>query len=150
MVCGARRFHPAGLAGVNPVIPRFFKRLLLVCVLVLAAVYGSDYLFLRVRMVSKFAGEPFETVTIYEATATKNGRVEIFFDRPLQEVCVRSLFPHLGDTPCWYLNRSHIKLIAMAGERRIVAQAIIDFPPEPAPPALAPRRPHRPREYSRR
>jgi hypothetical protein len=111
MACGARRLHPTGLAGVNPVIPRFFKRLLLVCVVVLAVVYASDYLFLRIRIAATFAGEPYETVTIYEATATKNGRVEIFFDRPLPEVCVRSLFPHLGHTPCWYLNRSHIKLI---------------------------------------
>ena len=100
---------------MNPAIPRFFKRALILCVVALAASYSCDYLYLRIRMVPKFGGDGLGTATIYYAMTAKNGKVEIFYERPVEEVCVRSLFPHLGHEPCWYLYRSPTRLIAQAG-----------------------------------
>jgi hypothetical protein len=98
---------------VNPVIPRFFGRLLIFCVVALAAVFVADYLFLRMRMVSNFAGEPLGSVTTYPATTTKSGKLEIFYETPQTQVCAHSIFPHMGHMPCWYLSRSKISLISL-------------------------------------
>ena len=98
---------------MNPVIPRFFKRMLVVIAVVLVVVYASDYLILRLRMATHIGGESFGVVTVYDAAAMKNGKVEVYYHVPFPEVCVRSLFPHQGRTPCWYLNRSPVKLISL-------------------------------------
>jgi hypothetical protein len=97
---------------VNPVIPRFFGRLLVFCIVALAAVYVGDYLFLRMRMASNFAGQPLGYVTRYPATATKSGRLEIFYENAQTQACAHALFPHMGYTPCWYLSRSKLNLIS--------------------------------------
>jgi hypothetical protein len=109
---------------VNPAIPRFFRRFLIVCILGLGAAYASDYAFLRIKMASKFAGEPLGSVTVYDSTMLKSGKLQIFFERPQQEVCVRSLFPHFGDEPCWYLQRSPVKLITLANSDTVLASRL--------------------------
>jgi hypothetical protein len=40
----------------------------------------------------------------YYAVPQKNHKTEFLFDEPQDETCVHSLFPHLGDEPCWYLS----------------------------------------------
>jgi hypothetical protein len=71
----------------------------------LAAVYIWDDLSVRYRIPS--GRQPFGTVTIqrYDAIPEKNGKVEFAFEQPVTQTCVRSLFPHLGYPPCWYLRR---------------------------------------------
>jgi hypothetical protein len=64
---------------------------LVVAGLLLAIVYLSEDLFLRYRMAHRNAGDP------------------------QTELCVRSLFPHLGHSPCWYVSRRTVKIIG--GER---------------------------------
>ena len=71
-------------------------------------VYLADALAVRLRM-------PLDEVTVYDATTLKNGKVEIFWDTPQREVCVRALFPHLGHAPCWYVRRRTVRLAAAAG-----------------------------------
>ncbi len=80
-------------------------RSLLALVSLLAIAYVADYGVFRYRVATK--GQPFSTVTVehYDAVEHKNGRSELIFDPPVQETCVRSLFPHAGDPPCWYLSR---------------------------------------------
>jgi hypothetical protein len=77
-------------------------------VLVLVAVtYAGDYLQLRYR-VWRNAG-PFGTVQVerYYAVHEKNNKVEFMFPHETQnQDCVHSLFPHMGYSPCWYLNRN--------------------------------------------
>jgi len=101
---------------MNPVIPRFFRRLLFLSILVLVAAYVVDFLFLRIRMNSNFAGNPLGSVTTYTATTTKSGKLEIFYERPQIEVCTKSLFPQLGHKPCWYLSHSPIEIISQWAE----------------------------------
>ena len=88
-----------------------FKCALLTAVLLLAAVYVGDYCAVRYRIPRSrnFWG----TVTIqrYYAVTQKNRTSEFYFDPPRQEVCVHSLFPHFGSSPCWYLNRKKIQRV---------------------------------------
>ena len=79
-------------------------RWFLMAVLLLAVVFLGDYLAVR------FPGSrnPFGSVDVqpYYAIHLKNKKTEFDFDVPPQtNVCVRSLFPHLGFPPCWYAAR---------------------------------------------
>jgi hypothetical protein len=73
--------------------------------LVLAFIYLGDDLSVRYRIPPR--RQPFATVTVerYDAIPEKNGKVEFGFEPPVQQTCVRALFPHLGYPPCWYLSR---------------------------------------------
>lgn len=78
--------------------------------LLIAFVYLGDYLAVR------FPGSrsPFGSVNVqpYYAIHLKNKKTEFDFNVPPQtEVCVRSLFPHLGYPPCWYAMRQTQKRI---------------------------------------
>ena len=76
----------------------------LAAVVILPAVlYISDAVVLRYRLGQ---GGGRETFTVYLATRLKNGKLEVFTDRPQTEVCAQALFPHFGLRPCWYVRRS--------------------------------------------
>jgi len=82
-----------------------------VAVLLAVFTYAGDYLSVRYRIPK--GRDPFSTVTIqpYYAIHEKNGRTEYDFAQPEAQVCVRSLFPHFGYSPCWYVNRHTDKRI---------------------------------------
>jgi len=90
---------------------RFAKRALLVLVLAVVITWTADYLRIRFMMAGSAEGAAFDTVTFYYATALKSGKLEIYFDQPQTEVCVRSLFPHFDRRPCWYAGRSNVKRV---------------------------------------
>jgi hypothetical protein len=46
----------------------------------------------------------------------KDGKTQYAFDPPGPQECVNSLFPHLGDPPCWYLTR-HTKQQINTGDK---------------------------------
>jgi hypothetical protein len=73
--------------------------------LLLGITYAADYCVFRYRLATK--GQPFGSVTVehYDAVPRKDGKTELIFDPPVQKTCVRSLFPHAGDPPCWFLSR---------------------------------------------
>jgi hypothetical protein len=89
------------------------KRLLTIAILVLAIVYVGDYVSVRYRIPS--SRNPYGSVRVqrYYAVTLKSGKPEFYFDRPTVQVCVHSLFPHLGYVPCWYLNRRRVQRINM-------------------------------------
>jgi hypothetical protein len=76
-------------------------------------VYAGDYVVLRYRMAK--AGQVFGSVTVYRyyAVAEKNRKTEYVFDNAAAVTCVHSLFPHLGCSPCWYLQRHSEQRIEM-------------------------------------
>lgn len=84
---------------------------LVVVAALLALTYVIDDLAVRYRLTRHVADDPLDTVSLYYATRLKNGTIEIFYTEPVTETCVRSLFPHLGLAPCWYLRRQHVKLV---------------------------------------
>jgi hypothetical protein len=69
-------------------------------------VFAGDYIVMRYR----FAAHGVESVTAhfvtYDAALMKDSKYAVFSDQPQTQTCVRSLFPWLGLTPCWY-GRGH-------------------------------------------
>jgi hypothetical protein len=53
-----------------------------------------------------------ETLTFYYSTQLKNGRVQVYYDQPQTEVCVRAIFPHGGRRPCWYARREPVRRVS--------------------------------------
>jgi hypothetical protein len=86
-------------------------RIVAALVLLALLVYAGDYLSVRYKIPN--GRDLFSTVTIqaYYAIHEKNGRTEYDFAQPQTQVCIHSLFPHFGYTPCWYVNRHTDKRI---------------------------------------
>lgn len=80
------------------------KRVLIAAALLICLVYAGDYLSVRFRIAK---GNAFAAVQVqrYYSVMKKDGKPDFYFDQPQNQTCVRSLFPHLGYTPCWYLSR---------------------------------------------
>jgi len=77
---------------------------LIVAIVGSAAVYGGDWLVLRIRITR---GSGYGTVTIrqYYAVKEKANRTEYLYGSTQDQACVNSLFGHQGLLPCWYLRR---------------------------------------------
>ena len=89
------------------------RRILMAAVLSLLILYVGDYLSLRYRIPK---GRPqFGVVKVqrYYAVGLKSGKTEFMFLAPKNQTCVHSLFPHFGDSPCWYLSRKSVQRIDM-------------------------------------
>jgi hypothetical protein len=78
---------------------------LLSAIVLTSLVYAGDYLSLRSRLSGNH--QPFGNVAVQSEYVIheKNGKTEYQFPQPENQVCVESLFPHLGYSPCWYLRR---------------------------------------------
>jgi hypothetical protein len=100
---------------MNPSVASLLKRLLVITACLLASIYGADYLWLQLRLESKNPSAAMDSVTRFDATMLKNGKIQIFDGQPVIQRCVHSLLPHLGYTPCWYLKRAgqEIKQISL-------------------------------------
>jgi hypothetical protein len=100
-------------------LSHIFKRAIIGILVVLLAAFILDYLVLRAKMMFPKLGAATGTVqmTRLYAISEKNGRVEYELDANQPEVtmpCVHSLFPHLGNNPCWYLQQNATKPIPVA------------------------------------
>jgi hypothetical protein len=71
-----------------------------------APAYAADYAILRFRIWRKLDPYGSVTVQVYYAVPQKNGKMEYDFQSSEEETCVKSIFPHLGNRPCWYA-RTH-------------------------------------------
>jgi hypothetical protein len=94
-----------GLKFSGNFIKRLLVRLLISAIALLLIVYAGDYIVLRYRVAAK--RNPFGTVTVdrFYSIAEKNNRTEFNYAGSETQTCVRALFPHLGDNPCWYASR---------------------------------------------
>ena len=97
---------------------KILKRVLGAVILICVLVYGGDYALVRARTAFPKLGKAFDYVQMERlyAIPLKSGKLEYDFDpqQPqLTVTCVRSLFPHLGLKPCWYLRRQSDKPILM-------------------------------------
>ena len=81
--------------------------------LALAGLYAGDYLSARYRIPGNRQTLGSVQVKTLYAVRLKSGRIEYSQGDPETQTCVRSLFPHLGYTPCWYLSRHATKRIEM-------------------------------------
>jgi len=87
------------------------RTLLIVVALSCALLYAGDYASVRYRIPR--GRVPLGTVEIqpYYAVPLKDGKTEFMFLKPESQICVHSLFPHLGHSPCWYARRKRDKRI---------------------------------------
>ena len=76
----------------------------------IAFVYAIDYEWLRVR-VSRGTGFDTVQVQVVDQIPQKGNKAEYVPESPQDETCVRSLFPHLDDSPCWYLRRHAVRQV---------------------------------------
>jgi len=94
------------------------KRAAVAVILMAGLLYAGDDLLVRWKMAYPRTGDAFGTVQMERlyAIPQKNGKIEYEFDAQQPEVttpCVHALFPHMGDSPCWYLERTSQKPIPM-------------------------------------
>ena len=89
------------------------KRILFIVLLALAVLYVGDYLSLRCRIPKGRAQFGVVKIQSYYAVGLKSGKTDFMFLGPKNQTCVHSLFPHIGDSPCWYLNRKKVQRINM-------------------------------------
>jgi hypothetical protein len=87
------------------------KTAFIAVVVFFALLYAGDYA--AVRYPIPRSRNPLGTVEVqpYYAVPLKDGKTEFMFLKPENQVCVHSLFPHLGHNPCWYVRRKRNKRI---------------------------------------
>jgi hypothetical protein len=80
------------------------KRKALIVIAVLALVYLGDFASLRLHIPAR---DTFGSVTVhtYYAVKLKNGKTEYDCAGDHDVSCTNSLFPQLGNKPCWYARR---------------------------------------------
>jgi len=80
---------------------RLLRRILGTVLAALAVIYAADYLSARMRGPSALG-----TVQVqpYYAVPLKDGKTEFMLLDPETKTCVKSLAPHFGYSPCWYLD----------------------------------------------
>lgn len=81
----------------------------------IALIWIGDWISFRYRLSKGTPGDPTETMQIRTSYAIphKDGRAEYVFGEPQTVTCARSIFPHGGDPPCWYLQKSASKPVQM-------------------------------------
>jgi hypothetical protein len=87
------------------------KRIFFITVLSLIILYLGDYLSIRYGIPEGRAQFGVVRIQRYYAVGLKSGKTEFMFLGPKNQVCVHSLFPHFGYSPCWYLSRRNVKRI---------------------------------------
>jgi hypothetical protein len=100
---------------VNPIVGRVALRGLLGALVLAAVLWIGDFISFRYRL-SKGAGDQaLETIRVQTTYAIphKDGRDEYVFGEPEMVTCARSIFPHAGYTPCWYLQKTAAKPVQM-------------------------------------
>lgn len=83
---------------------RIAAQSLLILMAAVVLLYAADSAVLRIRMARQTA---FSTVTVHQflATPMKNHTDEYDYVGAVSQTCVRSIFPHVSDSPCWWLRR---------------------------------------------
>lgn len=77
----------------------------------LVILFAGDYLVLHFRIAAHGLNGATQSLTTFAAAPLKDGRFSVFYDQPQIQTCVRSIFPWLGDQPCWYLQRHPITIV---------------------------------------
>jgi hypothetical protein len=71
----------------------------------IAVFFVGDYAWLRMRAARN--QNPYDTVQVQvvEQSPQKGNKAEYVPEEPRMQSCVRSVFPHEDQQPCWYLRR---------------------------------------------
>lgn len=77
----------------------------LLCGMVLLAIlYGADWAVFEARAAHQTA---FSTVRVdqFVGASLKGNKQEYYYAGTVEEPCVKSIFPHVSDSPCWWLKK---------------------------------------------
>ena len=87
---------------------RLWARILQLLLAVVVLLYLGDWIALRVR------AQTSSTVQVQQflRTPLKGQKEEFDFMGTVDQPCVRSLFPHNSETPCWWLERHKIRWVS--------------------------------------
>lgn len=89
----------------------WLANIVLVLCAALFILFAGDYLVLHFRIAAYGVNGATARLTTFAAAPLKDGKFEVYYDQPQMETCVRSIFPWLGDEPCWYLERHPITVV---------------------------------------
>ncbi|MGH9734087.1 MAG: hypothetical protein ACRD8A_05815 [Candidatus Acidiferrales bacterium] len=94
---------------------QFALRGLFAVVVLIVLLWIADWISFQHRLSKHIADDPLQKMRIQPTYAIphKDGRVEYVFGEPQDVMCARSIFPHGGDPPCWYLRKTASKPIPM-------------------------------------
>jgi hypothetical protein len=81
------------------------KRGLIVLVLAVVTLYGSDFLWLRYRMATNRNAFGSVTYDVYYTVKLKSGKFEFSYGGQQTFECPLSMFPQYLEKPCWYASR---------------------------------------------
>jgi hypothetical protein len=84
---------------------RWLRRLPVIVIALALAVYAGDFISVHYGIPKGRAQFGSVRVQRYYAVKLKNQRTELMFQPPQTQSCVHSLFPQLGASPCWYVER---------------------------------------------
>jgi hypothetical protein len=87
---------------------RLWGRILQLLLAAVVVLYLGDWLILRFRP----QGGSSVQVEQFLRTPLKGQKEEFDYMGTVAEPCVRSLFPHSSDTPCWWLERHKIEWVS--------------------------------------
>ena len=73
--------------------------------------YAGDYAALRIRIARGGPNSALSTVTILYAASINGDKLSVFSGQPETQTCVRSIFPQLSYTPCWYARRHAFRVV---------------------------------------
>lgn len=81
----------------------------------IALLWIGDFISFRYRLSKATPGDPLTAMTVQTTYAIpqKDGRAEYVFGLPHPVTCARSIFPHAGATPCWYLRETASRPVPM-------------------------------------
>ena len=89
---------------------RLLLRILQGLLTVLVVLYLGDWIALRVRAQSQVSSSV--QVEQFLRTPLKGQKEEFDYMGTVAQPCVRSLFPHSSQTPCWWLERHKIQWVS--------------------------------------
>jgi len=89
---------------------RLFVRTFLALLTLLVVLYAGDWMVLRVRSQSDVSSSV--QVQQFLRTPLKGQKEEFDYMGTVAQPCVRAIFPHSSETPCWWLARHKIQWVS--------------------------------------
>src|ERR1700691_4334196 len=87
------------------------RRIAILVVAIVAIYYVGEFISIKYRIPA--SREPLGTVQVTKlyAVLQKDGKTEYEAGEPETQTCVNSIFPHLGYSPCWYVERHKVQQV---------------------------------------
>jgi hypothetical protein len=87
------------------------ERIATALLVIVGIYYVGEFISIKYRIPA--SREPLGTVQVTQlyAVLQKDGKTEYEAGEPQTQTCVNSIFPHLGYSPCWYVERHKVQQV---------------------------------------